>query len=334
MGRHHRHAVVDNSPSSTRVDDSTTSSYSRDRCMYDDDVSTISSCSSISTRHYSITSRSTPHRSTSSVRHQEHRSLRSKYSASSDRRRQQSSVYTERRRNGNKTASRTNNNRKLFHHASLLSLWATLALASWSAFCPEDARRLLRDLSERLFSGVCSSCKLQDFGQEVTFTGSWEGLFPASRDYFGGGGGSGGGSSGGGSGGENGPTEAPVSNPSGRSGGGLVEDIPNPGYTNVGYVVHLSKCPENMTNNAAAGDPVDAFYDAAAILKYHIVNAHEGVGGDLYSTTFYALVHRNAIECESEEGGTYDRVAVLEALGYWVCIRLIRLRVVGAVYCF
>lgn len=95
----------------------------------------------------------------------------------------------------------------------------------------------------------------------------------------------------------------------------------------VAFVVTISSCDE---------EPRDAFYDAAAVLKTSVCNctSNNPDSGSQYESTLYAIIHPSAIECEGpasttttsttrrrlEDTYTYDRVAVLEELGFWVII--------------
>ena len=64
---------------------------------------------------------------------------------------------------------------------------------------------------------------------------------------------------------------------------------------------------------------VHAFYDAVALLKYSIVRNTYPAGSN-YNATMYAIVHKSAIMCEGPTGAKYDRVKVLQDLGYHVTI--------------
>lgn len=107
--------------------------------------------------------------------------------------------------------------------------------------------------------------------------------------------------------------------------------LPEGGADNIAFVVTLPACPED-TANASSTDPGDNFYDAAAVLKDSVCNctSENPESGSSYSNTMYAVVHPDAINCNSAgttgarrrlaQSATYDRVAVLEELGYYVLI--------------
>lgn len=77
------------------------------------------------------------------------------------------------------------------------------------------------------------------------------------------------------------------------------------------------------------------FYDAVAVLRDSVCNctARNDASGSNYDATMYAIVHPDAIHCSSNDEAasntrrlvdngttTYDRVAILEELGFWVMI--------------
>ena len=71
-------------------------------------------------------------------------------------------------------------------------------------------------------------------------------------------------------------------------------------------------------------DPARGFYDAAAILRYLVCEECKELNyASKYSHNFIAIVHPAAQYCtDSRDGkGTYDRVKVLEQLGYRVEIK-------------
>ena len=71
-------------------------------------------------------------------------------------------------------------------------------------------------------------------------------------------------------------------------------------------------------------DPARAFYDAAAMLRYLVCTECKELNyASKYSHNFIAIVHPAAQYCtDSRDGkGTYDRVKVLEQLGYRVEIK-------------
>jgi len=122
------------------------------------------------------------------------------------------------------------------------------------------------------------------------------------------------------------------------------------GENDVAFVVTIPSCPEDAstTANSSNVDPGDNFYDAAAVLRDSVCNctSDNPESGSNYSNTMYAVIHPDALECLSPvsgdttgEGGssssqerrslgtltttsgqTYNRVAVLEELGYFVKI--------------
>jgi hypothetical protein len=97
----------------------------------------------------------------------------------------------------------------------------------------------------------------------------------------------------------------------------------NTDVTKVGYVVTLKSCPEDHVDSYPGDnytEPGHAFYDAAAVLEYMLCEAHSNnlTGSSYVDCTFYAIVHPEAIYCKGPDGVDYDRVKVLEDLGYWV----------------
>jgi hypothetical protein len=62
-----------------------------------------------------------------------------------------------------------------------------------------------------------------------------------------------------------------------------------------------------------------SFYDAAAVLKYSILR-NTYPASSKYNSTMYAIVHPDAIRCRTPSGDDYDRVKVLQHLGYFVFI--------------
>lgn len=106
----------------------------------------------------------------------------------------------------------------------------------------------------------------------------------------------------------------------------------------VAFVVTVPSCREDASSRAAEDDPGDAFYDAAAVLRDSICNctAKNPDSGSQYDNTMYAIIHPDATTCagptpsSSSEGNrralsggssyNYDRVAILEELGFWVII--------------
>jgi hypothetical protein len=94
------------------------------------------------------------------------------------------------------------------------------------------------------------------------------------------------------------------------------------GPNNIGFVVTLSKCPSDITYQPGVDtqyDPGHALYDAAVVLK-HSITTKLAVSGK-YTPTMHAIVHPDAISCDNPNGDNYDRVKVLESLGYYVNIQ-------------
>jgi hypothetical protein len=88
----------------------------------------------------------------------------------------------------------------------------------------------------------------------------------------------------------------------------------------VGYFLTLTHCPgDEYAIGVNNYDPGHAFYDAAALLKYSIVS-NTYPKGSKYNATMYAIVHPEAIRCTDPKGDPYDRVAILQELGYHVQI--------------
>lgn len=90
---------------------------------------------------------------------------------------------------------------------------------------------------------------------------------------------------------------------------------------NIGYFLTMMSCPGDDHGYTAEAkfDPGHAFYDAAAVLKHSITRNTYPVGSK-YNATMYAIVHPNAVRCTSPNGAEYDRVKVLQDLGYAVII--------------
>ena len=94
------------------------------------------------------------------------------------------------------------------------------------------------------------------------------------------------------------------------------------GSKNIGFVVTFSKCPSDIIYHPGVDtqyDPGHALYDAAAVLK-HSITTKLAVSGD-YNATFHAIIHPDAIDCDNPNGDSYDRVKLLESLGYYVNIK-------------
>jgi len=116
------------------------------------------------------------------------------------------------------------------------------------------------------------------------------------------------------------------------------------GSDNIAFVVTIPSCSEN--NPGDNNDPGSGatFYDAAAVLRDSICNctSKNPDSGSNYTSTMYAVIHPDAINCAGPDDGAsrrmeeghgsnghrsldfpsynYDRVAILEELGYWVII--------------
>jgi hypothetical protein len=94
------------------------------------------------------------------------------------------------------------------------------------------------------------------------------------------------------------------------------------GPTNIGFVVTLTRCPSDAFYQPGVDtqyDPGHSIYDAAAVLK-HSIATNLAVSGK-YEYTMHAIVHPDAITCLNPNGDSYDRVKVLESLGYYVNIQ-------------
>jgi hypothetical protein len=94
------------------------------------------------------------------------------------------------------------------------------------------------------------------------------------------------------------------------------------GENNIGFVVTLDSCPDDNSYKAGVDtqyDPGHALYDAAAVLKHSIETNLAKTGK--YNATMHAIVHPSAITCLTPNGDSYDRVKVLENLGYYVNIQ-------------
>lgn len=113
---------------------------------------------------------------------------------------------------------------------------------------------------------------------------------------------------------------------------------------NIAFVVTIPSCPEDSTAETGRDDAGFSFYDAAAVLKQSVCNCTQlnndeneedlpSLPKSKYNSTLYAVIHPGAISCRGPIDGldaqylglpqqdySYDRVAVLEELGYWVVI--------------
>lgn len=105
------------------------------------------------------------------------------------------------------------------------------------------------------------------------------------------------------------------------------------GSTNIAFVVTVPSCPEDLSHPTAEDDPGAAFYDAAAVLRDSVCNctSRNPDSGSKYDSTLYALIHPEAISCagptdQLDDGANaqtpynYDRVKILEELGFWVLV--------------
>jgi len=105
-------------------------------------------------------------------------------------------------------------------------------------------------------------------------------------------------------------------------------DLPS-GDQNIAVVLTIPSCPEDRSQPTAKDDAGYAFYDAAAILKQSVRDCTTDTMLSQYNSTLYAIIHPDAISClgqkenndqEDEEGTYYNRVAMLEELGYSVIL--------------
>jgi len=93
----------------------------------------------------------------------------------------------------------------------------------------------------------------------------------------------------------------------------------------VAYVVPFYSCPNDEEHAGVSGDhdAGSAFFDAAAILKHSICeNSDENIDSSpsVFGYALYAIVHPDAVNCMGPNGVEYDRVKMLQSLGYWVKI--------------
>ena len=95
-------------------------------------------------------------------------------------------------------------------------------------------------------------------------------------------------------------------------------------------MVPITYCPEDLPPDSLAGErgrvaPRRAFYDAAAMLRYHVCEECAELNyASKYNHTFYAIIHPDARYCLDGDGngaGSYDRVSVLQQLGYRVEVK-------------
>jgi len=108
------------------------------------------------------------------------------------------------------------------------------------------------------------------------------------------------------------------------------------GTQNIAFVVTIPSCSkDDSTQPSAIDDAGYSFYDAAAILKQSVCNCTlmNNETMSKYNSTMYAIIHPEAISCKGPIDGldahylglppqdyNYDRVAILEELGFWVII--------------
>merc|ERR1719491_9562 len=90
----------------------------------------------------------------------------------------------------------------------------------------------------------------------------------------------------------------------------------------VAYVVTFTSCEDYP------GDPGPAFFDAASMLKHSVCENGDPPSSDnnpatpttSYQYSMYAIVHPDVVTCTGPNGVVYDRVRLLQSLGYWVKI--------------
>merc|ERR1740124_202308 len=98
--------------------------------------------------------------------------------------------------------------------------------------------------------------------------------------------------------------------------------------TPLAFAVYFTDCPENTgASDAGDGDTAGKFLDTAAVTKHGISCAIPSIGDgtdddstESASSTMYAIMHKNAVICTAPDGTDYDRVSLLQSLGYWVKI--------------
>ena len=94
-------------------------------------------------------------------------------------------------------------------------------------------------------------------------------------------------------------------------------DLPT-GDNNIGFVITMTHCPDDSSyqpSHDTDHDPGHSLYEAAAVLKHSIEKSLAASGK--YNATMHAIVHPDAIVCTTPTGEPYDRVKVLENLGYY-----------------
>ena len=96
-----------------------------------------------------------------------------------------------------------------------------------------------------------------------------------------------------------------------------------PPETDLAFIISLTTCPEDDIQPGVdnRNDPKRAFYDAAALMKYSVCQECDGNVASKYNHTFYSMVHPSARFCSDADRGEYDRVAVLQSLGYRVEVK-------------
>ena len=83
-------------------------------------------------------------------------------------------------------------------------------------------------------------------------------------------------------------------------------------------IVVTSANPSELIS-ACMFSPGHAFYDAAALLKYSIIR-NTYPARSKYNATMYGIVHPEAVICKGPNHEPYDRVRILQDLGYKVVI--------------
>lgn len=102
------------------------------------------------------------------------------------------------------------------------------------------------------------------------------------------------------------------------------QDRTLPGGPNtIAFVVPMVSCPEDVAFGpqiiSSCDPPGHSLYDAAAVLK-HSIDTNLALTGK-YKATFHAMFHQDAIHCIGPNGNLYDRVKVVESLGYYANIK-------------
>ena len=101
------------------------------------------------------------------------------------------------------------------------------------------------------------------------------------------------------------------------------DPISLPPDTDLAFIISLTTCPDDEVQPGVDNrhDPKSAFWDAAAMIKYSICQECDLNVASKYNHTFYAMVHPSARFCSDAGRGEYDRVAVLQSLGYRVEVK-------------